>query len=83
MPPDPNARLIKAVEGLTRSVDDNTKQLKEFIRLEKRRQGLYSFRQYQEGDDSNAETHPPTESIEYVDPGGTGPYQSGPPTPYS
>lgn len=31
MPPDPNARLLKAIESLTRSVDENTRQLKKLV----------------------------------------------------
>lgn len=55
MPPDPNAKLIKAIESLTRSVDENTKQVKEAVRLGKQNRGFTTFRSYQEGE-------------EYVDP---------------
>jgi hypothetical protein len=75
--PDPNARLLKAIEGLTRSVDENTKQLKEHIRLEKRRSGNMTFRNYTEGEESNENSSSGNAES------GTGPYGTGTSTPYS
>jgi hypothetical protein len=75
--PDPNVRLLKAIESLTRSIDENTKQLKEHIRLEKRRSGNVTFRNYTEGE--NSDENSSSEDAE----SGTGPYGTGTSQPYS
>lgn len=70
MPPDPNARLLKAVEDLTRAVSENNKLLKKV--LDRGRRLTFTNHPYLEGSDSEDTATGGESTTEYEGPYGSG-----------